>query len=183
MSAYAVTILLRNAKQLDDDQGTFIVALRTVMRENSWRDFTLESGFRHTFDAFPEFLDWVGVKRDEVVAVLRVRGEHDLAAQVLAEGVGPVAGHGEIGNGRSRVGVANSTRENDATYVIARLNRDDPALAEEVISGKLTPNAAAIKAGIRHKYVRVRTDSPKSAVTTLLKHFTREQLRDALGDG
>jgi hypothetical protein len=40
---------------------------------------------------------------------------------------GELAEHGEIGNGRSvRDGDTNSKKDNDATYVVARLNRDRP---------------------------------------------------------
>ncbi len=178
VSAYAVTILLRNAKQLDDDQGTFIMALRQVIDEQSWRDFTLDSGFRHTFDTFVAFLDWVGVKRDEVVAVLRVRGEHDLAAAVLAEGVAPAAAHG---GKRDQVSVTHlPSKDRDAAAIIARLKRDDPALAEQVIAGDITANAAAIKAGIRHRYARIRTDNLDAAIAVLRKHYPPEQLAAAL---
>lgn len=79
---------------------------------------------------------------------MRVRGENDLATAVLAEGVTPAAKPGRPKNGN--VGDTNiKDRENDATYIVARLKRDDPTLAEQVIAGQITPNAAAIRAGIR----------------------------------
>jgi hypothetical protein len=39
----------------------------------------------------------------------------------------------------------------DPAYILARLKRDRPDLAEQVVSGKLSANAAAIKAGFRKK--------------------------------
>jgi hypothetical protein len=65
--------------------------------------------------------------------------------------------------------------------VVSRLKRDDPQLAAQVVKGKLSPNAAAVKAGIRHKYARIRTDSAERAVAKLLEHYDREQVLRALG--
>jgi hypothetical protein len=180
VSADAVTRLLRSAKNLDDDQGNFIASLRRVIDEGSWRDFTLESGFHHSFDTFAGFLAWVGVDRDEVVAVLRVRGEQALASAVLAEGIPPAAQHGGTRD-QSQVSVTNlMARDSDNAYVVARLKRDDPDLAQQVINGTVTANAAAIQAGIRRPYQRVRTDNPQLAIAALLRHYTRDQLADAL---
>ena len=91
-----------------------------------------------------------------------------------------VGSHGV--NQHREVGVCdtNSSDQQDSTYVVARLKRDDPALAAQVVSGTITPNAAAIQAGIRHKYARVRTDDALRAVSVLLKCYTREQLLTAL---
>lgn len=69
----------------------------------------------------------------------------------------------------------------DAASVVSRLKRDDPQLAEQVFKGELTPNAAAVKAGIRHKYARIRTDDPKKAVAKLLEHYDRDAILKAIG--
>jgi hypothetical protein len=71
-------------------------------------------------------------------------------------------------------------RDSDNAYVVARLKRDDPDLAQQVINGTVTANAAAIQAGIRRPYQRVRTDNPQLAIAALLRHYTRDQLADAL---
>ena len=60
--------------------------------------------------------------------------------RLIREGIEPVAGHG--GDGGSGVRDTNSEQDN-ATYVVARLKRDDPALAQQVIDGKISANAAA----------------------------------------
>ena len=64
--------------------------------------------------------------------------------------------------------------------MISRLKRDDPELAAQVVAGDITPNAAAIKAGIRHQYVRIRADDIDLAVKRLLAHYPKQQLIDAL---
>jgi len=71
-------------------------------------------------------------------------------------------------------------RDRSPAYPRPVLKRDDPVLAQAVIDGDLTPNAAAVRAGIRHSYARVRTDDPARAVAVLLRHYTREQLAAAL---
>lgn len=64
--------------------------------------------------------------------------------RMLAEDVQPVgAKPGPSGN----VGDANNSQENNATYVLARLKRDRPDLADQVVAGTLTANAAAVDAG------------------------------------
>lgn len=183
MSSDSVATLLLYAKKLSDNEDIFTLSLRNVVTDGSWRDFTLKSGFRHTFETFPDFLAWVGVDRSELIAVLRVRGEDALAAAVLAEGIEPAAKNGTNRfTAESRVSVTNPTSEQpDNTYVVARLKRDDPALAQQVIAGEITANAAAIAAGIRRPYARHRTDDPNLAIQSLLRAFTREQLLTALG--
>ncbi len=56
-----------------------------------------------------------------------------------------------MGNGRSRGNniTSKSDRGTSETYTIARLKRDRPALAQKVISGEMSANAAAIEAGFR----------------------------------
>lgn len=76
---------------------------------------------------------------------------------------------------------ARTQEARDAASVVSRLKRDDPQLAAEVVEGKITPNAAAVKAGIRHKYARIRTDDPKKAVAKLLEHYDRDAVLKALG--
>jgi hypothetical protein len=82
------------------------------------------------------------------------------------------AAHGQIGNGRSRERDTNSTpavQSDTRERVVARLKRDRPDLAERVISGELTANAAARQAGIRKP--RVVLTSPESIAAALRRHL------------
>lgn len=64
-------------------------------------------------------------------------------------------------------------------YVIARLKRDDrPDLAERVLSGDLSANAAAIEAGFGKRKVSVPVAQPTSAAASLRKHMTPEHLAE-----
>ncbi len=76
--------------------------------------------------------------------------------QLLIEDEGQaVTTHGEIGNGRSRLDIsslpASGQGGTSRAYNIARLKRDRPDLAELVIGGALSANAAAIEAGFRRR--------------------------------
>lgn len=99
--------------------------------------------------------------------------------RMLREDVRPVGANGKHSGATSRdtraVGEAD-----DATYVLARLKRDRPDLAAEVIAGTLTANAAAVDAGIRHRYARIRTDDLDQAVAVLCRHYDPQQIRSAL---
>lgn len=69
---------------------------------------------------------------------------------------------------------------NELSYTLRRLARSHPELLDRVESGELSANAAAIEAGFRHKTITVRLDDAQSAVRTLLRHYTKEQLRKAI---
>lgn len=63
---------------------------------------------------------------------------------------------------------------------LRRLAGQHPDLFEQVKAGKLSPNAAAIQAGFRKPTRTIPVDTPESAVTALLRVFTREQITKAL---
>ena len=59
-------------------------------------------------------------------------------------------------------------------YVVARLKRDDPTLAEQVVRGEITANAAARAAGIRRPRIVVST--PERIAKSLRRHLDAESL-------
>lgn len=65
----------------------------------------------------------------------------------MMRGAVPLAGHGEIGNGRGRVDDVKSTQGgNSAPYLAARLKRDHPEIAAAVERGEYRSMRAAAKA-------------------------------------
>lgn len=62
---------------------------------------------------------------------------------------------------------------NSADYTVRRLKRDAPELAEQVIRGELSPNAAAIKAGFRQRKYQLPGD-PVAAGRYLAQRVDRE---------
>jgi hypothetical protein len=80
-----------------------------------------------------------------------------LAALIRAE-VPALAEHGEIGGGHNRADNISSGHGTSATYALSRLKRDRPDLAEEVVAGRKSANAAAIEAGFRKRTITVPDD-------------------------
>lgn len=161
-----------------------VPALERIIQSGHWREF---NDPMHGLTRFVSFADycrqWVELSPEAVEALLdrsmfkaaaeQVRRmlRDDIPAARDAKG-GPIPVNARV--------TSVSTHEDTAQTVVARLKRDDPALAAQVVEGTITPNAAAIQAGIRHKYARVRTDDISRAVGVLLKCYTRDQLLAAL---
>ncbi len=62
-------------------------------------------------------------------------------------------------------------------YTLARLQRDRPDLAQAVLSGEMSANAAAISAGFRKRSVSVYPDDAQRTIAMLLQHFDPETLK------
>jgi len=65
-------------------------------------------------------------------------------------------------------------RPDSAEKVVARLKRDDPELAERVVSGEVTPNAAAREKGWRKP--RIILSSPERIAASLRRYMPREAI-------
>jgi hypothetical protein len=69
-----------------------------------------------------------------------------------------IANGGKAGPGRGRKTGSNATRfRRDRAYILARLDRDRPDLADLVRVRKLTANKAAVLAGFRRKPTALET--------------------------
>lgn len=92
----------------------------------------------------------------------------------------PLPENGEVGRGRNSFDIIKAKHDNSggtsASYLTRRLKRDRPDLAEKVIKGELSANAAAIQAGFREKTITVKLE-PEAAARTLLKHFDADELK------
>jgi len=67
----------------------------------------------------------------------------------------------------------------DPAYILARLKRDRPYLARQVIDGEISAHAAAIEAGIRKRMKSVPIDTPSEALRALLRVFSASELGEA----
>jgi hypothetical protein len=161
-----------------------IPALARIVGTGNWREFVHPMRGLLTFETFGAYCSEFLMLSAETVYTLLERSQYPTHAEtvrrLLREEVQPVDQHGAIGNGRSRGCNTKSTLQTDATYVIARLKRDDPQLAADVIAGNISPHAAARQAGIRKPRCQVRTDDARLAINALLRFYTREQLLAAL---
>jgi len=102
----------------------------------------------------------------------------------------PLAKHGEIGRGRAqmaqqmaadlqdqplsernrRYDVTSTQRGNDQTYLLRRLWRDRPDLAQKVADGEFpSARAAALEAGIVRRTIAIDAEDPARAAASLLR--------------
>jgi hypothetical protein len=77
-------------------------------------------------------------------------------------------------NTRVRDTNSSITQGDNSEYVVSRLKRDDPALAERVVRGEVTPNAAAREKGWRKP--RIVLSSPERIADSLSKYMPKEAL-------
>jgi len=173
----------RVAQAAAGSANELVPALADIVRSGHWEEFTHPMRGVQRFGSFPAYCTrFLGLSAQAVEALLersQFKDDARTVRRLLREDVPPVAGQGRPRKGSdatfSAVGDAR-----DSEYVLARLKRDRPDLAALVVAGDLTPNAAAVAAGIRRPYLRVRADDPARAVAALLRHYTRAQLLAAL---
>jgi len=166
----------RVAQAAAGSANELIPALADIVKTGHWAEFTHPMRGRQQFSSFADYCDeFLGLSAEAVEALLersQFKDDARTVRRLLRESISEAGG----------VSVTHPQDKKDAGAVVARLKRDDPDLAAQVVAGDITPNAAAIAAGIRHQYARVRVDDPARAVAVLLKHYTRDQLLAALED-
>jgi hypothetical protein len=69
---------------------------------------------------------------------------------------------------------------NAAGQALRRLRADAPELHDEVVAGRISPHAAMVKAGFRHKTLSIRLDDPERAAQSLLRQADPEFLAGLL---
>jgi len=171
--------------------------LAAIVEDRTWERLTDAKGrsFKGRFRDFVEARSpyGLGYDPDQLPKVLQLRHPHESVPRIayrmaqmreqvkrlLLEEIPATAEHG-YGPGRGhtekRDGATNSfPLANTADYVTARLKRDAPELAEKVIRGELTPNAAARQMGWRKPRIVVST--PEAVAKALRKHMTPDQIQ------
>ena len=165
-----------------------VPALSRIVESGNWREFIQPRGDIFTFNTFAAYCDgWLKIS-PEAVLVLLDRTQHQHAAELvrkaIGEGVEPLGPNGTNQwahiDGRYNISPSNGTRGTDPNHLLARLKRDEPELAAQVVEGTLTAYAGAVKAGFIKRPGTFRTDNPELAILSLLKHYTRTQLLETL---
>lgn len=127
------------------------LTLQNVIKERAWEKRKDKNGeaFK-SFEAFVTHPLWEGLETsiDELRLFCR---KHDEVVKLIDGEVMAIAGHG--GDHSEQVNNVNlkTVGGNNPTYALKRLKRDRPDLANKVIAGELSANAAAIEAGFRKK--------------------------------
>lgn len=151
--------------------------LAKLLEDEGWQEFVVpETGVVVEHNRFTDFLHTPPTKglgtTDEVVLALCVDHPeiHAAVQQRLREDVPaarPARKKDASGDG--------ITRKQSADHVVARLKRDDPVLAEQVVKGEVTPNAAARLKGWRKP--RIVLTSPDRIAAALRRHLSDEDVR------
>lgn len=167
--------------------GSALEGLAAIVEEELWRKVPSETGEPFaTFSAFVETKPpfGLGYSAKQLEALLRLEHPHEqkraetrdrmvaMRNQVvrLMQGeISPAAAHG--GDRRSELFQVRGTNLKSDTRdrVVAQLKRDDPTLADQVINGEITANAAARQKGWRKP--RIVLTSPESIARALRRHL------------
>lgn len=164
-----------------DDLDMVTNLVGKVIESGSWREFTTPNGFPVAHSTFQSFVtadrwDGLGTSRDALVAWVR---EQDPAVADLVERAWrdevPAANRlGDNQHGDTGCRATTPSHRDTGDGILARLKRDDPALATEVVEGRITANAAARQKGWRKP--RILLTSPHSIVSGLRKHLTDDEI-------
>lgn len=148
---------------------SFAVLLKKVLAERAWD----KEGFG-TFRAFMEAPEPVGLGMTDskLLDAARLADIEPVARRLLMEEVSAAVPPGRPEKERDTF--ISSGRPDTAQKVVARLKRDDPELAEKVVRGEISPNAAAREKGWRKP--RIVLSSPERIAGSLRKHMPRESL-------
>lgn len=145
--------------------------LKRVLVEGVWRDFTTRRRQHVHHERFADFVTTAppaGLGSD-VDLVKRIVAHDMKAADLLDEAL----------QNRPAVHAGNNVPSrpegNTRDKALRRLRKDAPELHADVLAGRLSAHAAMVKGGFRPETFSVRAD-PVSAVRTLRKHMTSEQL-------
>lgn len=174
--------------------GSALDGLASIVEDETWRKVPASFDDPAPFKSFRAFVETpapigLGYSIRQLRALLQLQhpDEKNLAStrermdcmreaveKLLNEDIPAATAHGEIGRGRQRVDPINSKNQGGTSpdYVIARLKRDDPALAEQVVRGELSPNAAALKKGWRKPRIAIST--PERTAESLRRHMPPE---------
>lgn len=161
-------------------EGTFGLSdvpelIKRVILEDAWREREIEqTGQVATFKRFVDFvaakpLDGLGTDLATVKRLCRDdAGAVDLIDRVTQHASGPQQ---TTGNNVPEL----RPEGNSAAKALRRLRKDRPDLHARVLSGELSPHAAAVEAGFRRRTITVPLE-PEAAAAALRRHFTPDQL-------
>lgn len=154
--------------------------LRQLLEEDAWREFVTQRGEHVKHERFSEFVTMLPLKGlgADMDLVERIVGAKDPDLLRLLRSAKAV------GQGK-RTDLAEPSHDSCASFdrskeqsgqAADRLARDHPEEYEQVKSGDLSLNEAAVAAGIRPRRVSIRTDNAESIAATLRGNVDPEVL-------
>jgi hypothetical protein len=171
----------RGSKKLFD---VVPVILRAVIDKDLWSSRTNKRGVPFaTFEDFVVHPLWWGLEStiDDLLAYCRNAPE---VQQMIRARISPVANVGApAGNKNASKDDGNENNPdnvridygNHSGYTLARLKRDRPDLAAEVVAGRMSAHAAAIAAGFRRK-TWTAPDDVELLAAAIAKRYTPDEV-------
>jgi hypothetical protein len=152
--------------------------VRQILEERIWATQRNMNG--ELFSSFQEFVEhrlWEGLNTKIEDLIIFCRKDKEVVELILREVP-------EVANQGAPVGSRNAAKDKpenkpdnirfnygtNPTYTLARLRRDRPDLAEKVVTGEVSANAAAIEAGFRKKTIAI-PDDENAAAEFLIKKW------------
>lgn len=163
--------------------------LAAITEDRTWEQVADVKGrsFKGRFRAFVEARApfGLGYDPDQLPKVLALRHPHEsvpdiayrmatMREQVRALLLSEIAPTLPVGRPAKGSATPINGHRRDSAEVVARLKRDDPALAEKVVRGEVTPNAAAREKGWRKP--RIVLSTPERVADSLRRYMSREAL-------
>lgn len=177
-----VVMLQKYVSQGGRDLDLVASLVGKVIESGAWSSFTDQLGMPVEHDSFRSFVEtprWRGLGTSKAALVGWVREQDAEAADAVERAWrGEVPAARKHGRPTEKVSATHfSQRDRTADATVARLKRDNPALAERVVNGELTPHAAARLSGWRKP--RVLITSPTSVCRRLADEWTADELIEA----
>lgn len=163
-----------------------ITGLDEALRTGVWREFEKPGAGLQHYDTLAAFVeDFILLQPHVVIEVLESKHVRATgAARLIVKAMRADAASQELapyGTNQHTGGGGDTTSspkgENDATYLLRRLQREHPELARQAIDGEISVNAAAVTAGLRRRYLRV-PDDLDAAIAKLERHFGVKLIKD-----
>jgi hypothetical protein len=167
---------------LDCGSNELVHPLEDLVSSGAWRRFRMPNG---EIVEHASLVDMVRTDRNrglgmvpEALVALLEKSNYKAAAHKLQRDLlDEVPAAARQGRPNKESNTPFVSRARDRTATLARLKRDRPDLAAQVVDGTLTAHAAAVQAGIRPRTVTIRLDDPERIAATLRRRLDPETLQ------
>jgi len=154
--------------------GTVPKALRRLLEEEAWREFTTSRGEHVTYERFADFVVTPPLKGlgSDVALVQRIVADDKEAFDLLDRAL-----QNPHGGDRSKINNISLAPEGTSrAYALRKLRKDAPGLHADVLAGRLSAHGAMVQAGFRPKTVTVPVTQPEAVARSLLKYMSADDI-------
>lgn len=161
-----------------NEHDSIAALLKRIIEGQMWREYTSPvTGMKRGYPSFRKFVtDDLKIKKIDTLVGLVESVDAGVAENAKRLWLGEAPTANSVGRPSDKGGGTTIKEKNDTDHVLARLKRDHPELAQQVIDGKLSANAAAQQLGWRKP--RVLLTSPEQVAAKLRDHYSKEDLAE-----